>query len=92
MTVRCLLVNPWIYDFAAYNFWARPLGLLKIAEFLSQFNVELLFIDCCNSFKIKKYGTGKYKSEVIEKPEILKEIPKKNINDMDAVRKNLLKN
>lgn len=77
MTVRCLLVNPWIYDFAAYNFWARPLGLLKVAEFLSQFNVELLLIDCCNSFKIKKYGTGKYKSEVIEKPEILKEIPKK---------------
>ncbi|MGB9710003.1 MAG: B12-binding domain-containing radical SAM protein [Thermodesulfovibrio sp.] len=77
MTVRCLLVNPWIYDFAAYNFWARPIGLLKVAEFLSQFDVELFLIDCCDSFKVKKYGTGKYKTELIEKPEILKNIPKK---------------
>ncbi|MGB9823483.1 B12-binding domain-containing radical SAM protein [Thermodesulfovibrio sp.] len=77
MRLRCLLVNPWIYDFAAYNFWARPIGLLKVAEFLSQFDVELFLIDCCDSFKVKKYGTGKYKTELIEKPEILKNIPKK---------------
>lgn len=77
MKLRCLLVNPWIYDFAAYNFWARPLGLLKVAELLSQFDVEIFLIDCCDSFKIKKYGTGKYKAEVVEKPEILKDIPKK---------------
>jgi len=77
MTIKCLLVNPWIYDFAAYNFWARPLGLLKIAEFLTQFNMKLFFIDCCDSYKIKKYGTGKYKAEVMEKPEILKKIPRK---------------
>lgn len=76
-TFRFLLVNPWIYDFAAYNFWARPLGLLKVAEFLSQFNVELFLIDCCDFFKIKKFGTGKYQKEVVEKPDILKFIPKK---------------
>jgi len=68
MKFKCLLINPWIYDFAAYNFWAKPLGLLKVAEFLSQFNVELFLIDCCNSFKIKKYGTGKYRAEVVENP------------------------
>ena len=26
-----LLVNPWIHDFAAYDFWAKPLGLLTLA-------------------------------------------------------------
>ena len=26
-----LLVNPWIHDFAAYDFWAKPLGLLVLA-------------------------------------------------------------
>ena len=26
-----LLINPWIYDFAAYDFFARPLGLLYLA-------------------------------------------------------------
>ena len=77
MKIKCLLVNPWIYDFAAYNFWARPLGLLKVAEFLTQFNMKLIFIDCCDAYRVKKYGTGKYKSEIIEKPAILKGIPRK---------------
>lgn len=77
MTYRVLLINPWIYDFAAYNFWARPLGLLKVAEFLSQFNLKLFFIDCCDSFTVKKYGTGKYSYQIVEKPDILRNIPKK---------------
>lgn len=77
MSFRFLLVNPWIYDFAAYNFWARPLGLLKVAEFLSRFNLNLILIDCCNSFKSKKYGTGKYETTTVEKPEELKAIPRK---------------
>ena len=29
-----LLVNPWIHDFAAYDFWAKPLGLLSLAAIL----------------------------------------------------------
>ena len=29
-----LLVNPWIHDFAAYDFWAKPLGLLILAAVL----------------------------------------------------------
>lgn len=77
MTYRVLLINPWIYDFAAYNFWARPFGLLKVAEFLSQFNLKLFFIDCCDSFKVKKYGTGKYSYQIVDKPDILRNIPKK---------------
>lgn len=76
MKLRILLINPWIYDFAAYNFWARPLGLLKVAEYLSAFNVELFFIDCTDSFIIKRYGTGKFRSEVVEKPDLLRTIPR----------------
>ncbi len=77
MNFKFLLINPWIYDFAAYNLWARPLGLLKVAEFLSYFNVNLTLIDCCDSFRVKKFGTGKYDFEIIEKPSILKNIPRK---------------
>ena len=29
-----LLVNPWIHDFAAYDFWAKPLGLLTLGGIL----------------------------------------------------------
>jgi len=28
-----LLINPWVYDFAAYDLWAKPLGLLYLAEY-----------------------------------------------------------
>ncbi|BCB96229.1 B12-binding domain-containing radical SAM protein [Dissulfurispira thermophila] len=75
MKLNVLLINPWIYDFAAYNMWSRPLGLLKVAEHLSQFDVEVKLIDCTDSFTIKKYGSGKFKAEIIEKPELLKDIP-----------------
>lgn len=72
---RLLLVNPWIFDFAAYNFWARPLGLLKVAEFLSRFNLELYMIDATDSFKTKRWQTGKFTRENAEKPEVLRHIP-----------------
>ena len=31
---RILLVNPPIHDFAAYDFWLKPYGLLRVAGFL----------------------------------------------------------
>jgi hypothetical protein len=33
---RVLCINPWIYDFAAYDHWSKPLGLLYIAAFLRE--------------------------------------------------------
>ncbi len=74
MKLRILLVNPWIYDFAAYNLWARPLGLLKLAEFLSAFDVEISFIDCTDSFESRHYGTGNYRHETVPKPSVLKDV------------------
>ena len=76
MKLRILLVNPWIYDFAAYNLWSRPLGLLKVAEYLDSFNAELFFIDCTDSFEIRKYGAGRFRSERAGKPVLLREIPR----------------
>ena len=71
-----MLVNPWIYDFAAVNLWARPLGLLKVAEYLSQFDVSFILIDCMDSFKDRIYGTGKYNRTIVKKPPLLKDIPR----------------
>jgi len=76
MKSKCILINPWIYDFAAVNLWSRPLGLLKVAEYLSQFDIELRLIDCTDVFRIKRYGMGKYPRQIIEKPGILKSIPR----------------
>lgn len=66
MKVRILLVNPWVYDFAACNLRTRPLGLLKVAEYLSSFDVELSLIDCMDSAERKKYGTGKFRADAGE--------------------------
>lgn len=76
MKPKCILITPWIYDFAAVNLWSRPLGLLKLAEYLSRFDLDMKLIDCTDMFKEKRYGTGKYQKEIIEKPEILKDIPR----------------
>ncbi len=75
--MRILLVNPWVHDLSCLNLWSAPLGLLKVAEYLSQFNVELHFIDCLETVKKKKWGTGKYHREEIKKPAILKTIPRR---------------
>lgn len=77
MKLRILLVNPWIYDFAAYNLWARPLGLFKVAEYLSQFDVELHLIDCLAESQSRKYGTGHYRSDEVPRPQILNSVRRK---------------
>lgn len=75
--MRILLVNPWVHDFSCLNLWSAPIGLLKVAEYLSQFNVELYFIDCLETVKKKRWGTGKYQRTEIQKPAILKTIPRR---------------
>ena len=65
-----LLINPWITDFAAYNFWIKPLGLLQIAGFLRKTGFRVTLIDCLDFYTTrKKYGDGKFFKAKIEKPE-----------------------
>ncbi|MBI4377733.1 MAG: radical SAM protein [Nitrospinae bacterium] len=75
--LRALLINPWIHDFSALNLWSAPLGLLKVAEFLSQFDCKISYIDCLDTIKPKSYGTGKYRRQPIQKPLVLRQIPRK---------------
>ncbi len=81
-----LLINPWIYDFAAYDFFLKPLGLLYIASVLKNNGINTILLDLVNRYNDyfvknkltfdKKYGTGKIYYEIIEKPEILKNVPR----------------
>lgn len=81
-----LLINPWIYDFTAYDFWLKPLGLLYIAALLRKHtDFNLSYIDCMDRFhpllerrpKTKEDGRGPFFKEEISKPLILKKIPRK---------------
>ena len=80
-----LLVNPWIYDFTAYDLWMKPLGLIYIGGILKNAGYEVKLIDCmdrnhpsiANLVKKDKYGCGPHYSIDVDKPEIYKRIPRK---------------
>jgi len=83
---KIILVNPWITDFAAYDFWLRPLGLLWIGAFLLEAGLEVKLIDCMDRthrsvaelpLKKKRDGTGSFLKTEIPKPEVLKFVPRK---------------
>jgi len=72
-----LLINPWITDFAVYNFWIRPLGLLCIASLLRANGFRVTLIDCLDfPIKRKEYRDGKFFKTKIEKPLPIKSIPR----------------
>ncbi|HPS19969.1 MAG TPA: B12-binding domain-containing radical SAM protein [Candidatus Omnitrophota bacterium] len=85
MAGKLLLINPWIYDFAAYDFWLKPWGFIKIAGILKRSGWDVTFIDTLdrghpsvkNDAKTSRNGTGKFHSENILKPVVLKRIPRK---------------
>jgi hypothetical protein len=87
---RILLINPWIHDFAAYDFWLRPMGLLYVASVLRRWGFEVDFVDCLDRYnprllerqkrsqpKGRGDGRGKFHKEEIPKPEVLRGIPRR---------------
>lgn len=84
-----ILINPWIYDFAAYDLWSKPLGLLYLAGFLRDCGFRIYLIDCLDAHhprmkddpsmkrpRRRLYGTGKYWRKEVSKPSPLKDIPR----------------
>ncbi len=76
---RILLVNPAITDVAAYDLWARPLGLFLWAARLRKMGCQVAMIDATdrkhprlpdNNLKQRKDGRGHYYQELLpERPE-----------------------
>ena len=80
-----LLVNPWIHDFAAYDFWAKPLGLLTLGGILREHGAKVSYLDCLDRFHplaaapslpAARCGRGPYLKTPIEKPPGLADIPR----------------
>jgi radical SAM superfamily enzyme YgiQ (UPF0313 family) len=78
------MVNPWIHDFAAYDFWSKPLGLLSLASILRAHGLQVAYIDCLDRFHprsangstTKRHGRGPYLKTEIPKPAGLNDIPR----------------
>ncbi len=76
---RLLLINPWIYDVAAYDFFARPLGLLYLAGWLETRGFEVRLIDCLAAPQARTgpFGTGRYPKKVLPSPPALAGFPRR---------------
>lgn len=78
-TPHILLVNPWIHDFAAYDYWAKPYGLLSLAGLLRHHGLEVSYIDCLDRFHPldglgdpnARHGRGPYRKCLIKAPRAL---------------------
>ncbi|MBN2414296.1 cobalamin-dependent protein [bacterium] len=84
-----LLVNPWITDFAAYDLWIKPLGLLMVADMLTQAGCRCDLLDCLDRFdpffreryrdralSFRADGTGHYPKIRIAKPACVSHVPR----------------
>lgn len=85
-----LLITPWIYDFAAYDLWSKPLGLLYIGALLRNHGFNVSLVNCLDRYnpdllrfqgienpKSTEYDCGKFYKEIIEKPKILEHVPRR---------------
>jgi radical SAM superfamily enzyme YgiQ (UPF0313 family) len=84
-TPHILLVNPWIDDFAAYDVWAQPMGLLTLAGLLRKQGYRLSYIDCLDRFHprapqsdpLARHGRGPYIKTPQPAPPGLEDIPRR---------------
>jgi radical SAM superfamily enzyme YgiQ (UPF0313 family) len=85
MMPKILLVNPPIYDFAAYDFWLKPYGMLNVAGFLrGKADFKLFdYLDRLHPFVTEqkklhadKWGRGELYYQQIPLPDCLSQIPR----------------
>jgi hypothetical protein len=85
MKSKILLLNPPIYDFAAYDFWLKPYGLLSIAGYLRGRAEFVLFdyLDRLHPFmagrkelQSDEWGRGRFYCEQVTSPPCLVQIPR----------------
>ncbi|MCX7918109.1 MAG: radical SAM protein [bacterium] len=82
---RILLINPWIYDFAAYDLWVKPLGLLYLASILRENGYPIYYLDLLDDraevstakLHLQEFGQKKFRKEVITKPAVYQHIPRR---------------
>ncbi|MBI9077851.1 MAG: B12-binding domain-containing radical SAM protein [Desulfatibacillum sp.] len=95
-------LNPWIHDFAAYDVWARPLGLYYLLAILRQAGYSVSYYDCLGRpnpthLRKERYGAGPYPKQAIPMPTMLWDVnrtfsryglaPERALQDLKAMTK-----
>jgi radical SAM superfamily enzyme YgiQ (UPF0313 family) len=77
---QVLLINPWIYDFAAHNLWIEPLGLLTIAAVLRHNDYCVSVVDClaphAGAPPARPDGSGRFPKVLVDKLGPVANIPR----------------
>jgi radical SAM superfamily enzyme YgiQ (UPF0313 family) len=71
-----LCLNPWVYDFAAHDFFARPLGLLYLAGIVRQAGYQVALLDCASRAPDSRGPTGRWPKEILPTPPPLQGLPR----------------
>ena len=81
---RILGVCPPIYDFAAFNLWSRPVGLLACLDMLGRSGASTALLDCQDQTWDSMpwplpgpFGAGHYPKSPVEKPPVLAHVPRR---------------
>ena len=83
--MKALFINPPVYDFSTFDLWNKPYGLLFIIDLFVKNGWDVFYFDFMDrnhrfydgKKKEKKYGCGKYYHQVVDKPDIFKDVPRK---------------
>jgi radical SAM superfamily enzyme YgiQ (UPF0313 family) len=82
--IHVLLVNPWIHDFAAYDGWAKPLGLLLIGALLRRGGCRVSYLDCLDRYHplaphrpSSRSGCGPFRKAALPKPAGFADVPRR---------------
>jgi len=85
MVPKILLVNPPIYDFAAYDFWLKPYGMLTVAGYLrGKADFKLFdyldrlhpFVATQKGLESDRWGRGRFFCKKIPRPAALGALPR----------------
>lgn len=75
-------INPWIYDFAAFNLWSRPVGLLACLSMLRDAGAMIGLVDCMHQAagvhwpKVRTNGLSHYPKTPVPMHSALKDFPR----------------
>lgn len=75
---KILGINPPVFDFAYFDLWAKPVGLLYILQWLRDRGNHVELLDCVYEAREKKRTFGRYKPKRtrMEKPAPYRKIPR----------------
>lgn len=70
-------LNPWIHDFAAHDYFARPLGLYYVAGWLRAAGAKVAVVDCLGPAGSGRGPTGRWPKTILPKPALFADVPRR---------------